>query len=164
MLLLSFRCLLCDRIQQFKAFSSSSGADLCFHSCQVVFCYLFISPNQIKFLDVFCNFSFPALSIICVTCTDCMFFCSIETLILVDASFMSSFAVACLCFCSSSAFSSSLSCWRSESFYFSAVSFPLAPFQAPLLYVIQLLSEVAVHPNTTDNLSEPFRHMKEDLL
>jgi len=41
-------------------------------------------------------------------------------------------------------------------FYLSVVSFPLAPFQAPLLYVIQVLSDVTVRPNITDTLSEPF--------
>jgi len=39
-------------------------------------------------------------------------------------------------------------------FYFPVVFFPLAHFKAPLLYVIQLLSDVTVLPNIT--LSEPF--------
>jgi len=34
-------------------------------------------------------------------------------------------------------------------FYLSVVFFPLALFQAPLLYVIQLLSDAAVLPNIT---------------
>jgi len=39
-------------------------------------------------------------------------------------------------------------------FIFAVVSFSPAPFQSPLLYVIQL-SNVAVLPNITDTLSEP---------
>jgi len=106
------------------------------------FCDTFwLAQIKSSFLDVSWSFSFPALSIICATC---MFFCSTAAITSVNASFISSFSVACSCFCSSSAFSSSLSCWRNESFfYFSAVSFPPTPFQAPLLYVIQLLFDVA---------------------
>jgi len=35
-------------------------------------------------------------------------------------------------------------------------SLPLAPFLAPLLYVIQLLSDVTVLPTITDTLIKPF--------
>jgi len=79
-----------------------------------------ISPNQIKFFTCFLQFFISF--VICATCTDCMFFCSISAVILVDASFMSSFAGACSCFCFSSVFPSSLNLWRSKSFYFSVVS------------------------------------------
>jgi len=74
---------------------------------------------------------------------------------LVDASCMSFFTVACSRFVHVLLSLLLLAAEGMSLFYFSVVSFPLAPLQAPLLNVIQLLSDVAVLTNITDTLSEP---------
>jgi len=91
-----------------------------------------------------------------LTCTYCMFFCCTAVVILVDASFISSFAWLAHVFVQGlhSLLLLAAEGVRVSPFYFSVVFFRLAHFQASLLHVIQLLSDVAVLPNIT--LSEPF--------
>jgi len=96
MVLLSFSCS--DKIQQFKAFYSSSEVDLCYHTLEVVSDTFLIRPNQIKFFRCFLQFFISCFEHYLCHLHRLLVLFSNTAVILVDASFMGSFAVACMCF------------------------------------------------------------------